>query len=195
MLLMVCLAFPVGALAQSVPAPQPSEARDFMFIELLLSMSGAVIGSALGVFGWSQWLELAASCNLLNPDEAAVCRDVQAFQSLCVGDAIGIPLGATASFFLSEMLFEVKGNILGALMGSMLGELLGRPECSLIQSLRSLGFDLNLNPSASSDINVIINPFVLSAIGATLGYNFEFLFGFSNSPSTEISVPVFQVNF
>ncbi len=193
MMLVLCLTFPTGVLAQSVPAS--SNDRDFLFIEMLLGMSGAVIGSAVGVFGWGQWLEVSASCDSLNTDEASVCRDVQAFQALCVGDAIGIPLGATASFFLSETLFEVRGNILGALMGSMLGALLGRPDCSLIQSLRSLGLDLNLNLDASSDINIIINPFVLSAIGATLGYNFELLFGFSSSINTPAFVPVFQIDF
>lgn len=193
--LIVALALPVTALAQPSPAPNPSNEQDFLFIEMLLSMSGAVIGSAAGVFGWTQWLEFTSSCGNLTPDEASVCRDVQTFQALCVGDAIGIPLGATASFFLSELLFEVRGSILGALMGSMIGELLGRPECSLIQSLQSIGLDLNLNATANSDISVLINPFVLAAVGATIGYNFELLFGLSGAPGASFSVPVFQINF
>lgn len=180
-------------MAQEVQQPPP---QNYLLVEMVLGMQGAVIGGGLGVFGMGQMFEELSPCQLRPEDEIGTCQLVQSFQALCLGYAVGIPVGTTLGFALSELLLSVRGSMWGALLGSMLGELVGMPQCSLINLigfLQNLGLTLSLNPSPESDISLLLNPFVLAALGATLGYNFELLL--SGASSAPLTVPVFALQF
>jgi len=114
---------------------------------------------------------------------------------LCLGSAFGIPAGATfLGLSLAHIVLGVNGNLWGALLGSMLGELIGIPQCSLLSNLPYLSFRSNF--LADSDVSLLLNPIVLSAFGATVGYNFELLFRPAPSrTSASLRLAVFSWNF
>lgn len=176
-------------------APEPP-AQNYLLVEMMLGVQGAVIGGGLGVFGVGQLLEEVNPCQLGPQDEVGTCQLVQSFQSLCLGYAVGIPAGATLGFVLTELLLNVRGNVWGALLGSMLGELMGMPQCSLINLigfLQDLGLTLSFNASPESDVSLLLNPFMLAALGATLGYNLDLLF--TSAPAAPLTLPLFALRF
>lgn len=171
-------------------------AQNYLLVEMMLGIQGAVIGGGLGVFGVGQLLQEISPCQLRPEDEVGTCQLVQSFQSLCLGYAVGIPLGTTLGFVLTELLLKVPGNVWGALLGSMLGELVGMPQCSLINLigfLQDLGFTLSFNPSPESDVSLLLNPFMLAALGATLGYNLDLLF--NSATAAPLTLPLFALRF
>lgn len=196
-LLLTTLVFALSAPGVAQTVDSALQPQDFLLIEMLLSMQGAVIGGGLGVFGVGQFFESGwfglGACSL----ESLGCQLVQSFQSLCLGSAIGIPFGAT--FFgigLAEWLLDLHGNIWAALLGSMLGELIGVPQCSLISFLQDLGFSIAFNTPVGSDLSLLMNPIVLSAFGATVGYNLDLVFGENPAPSGwTLTLPLINWNF
>lgn len=196
-LMLATLVFVFSAPGFAQTAAASAKPHDFLLIEMLLSMQGAVIGGGLGVFGVGQsfesgWLGLGA-CS----PELLGCQLAQSFQSLCLGSAIGIPFGATfVGIGLAEWLLDTHGNIWAALLGSMLGELVGVPQCSLIGFLQDLGFSISFKTSVGSDLSLLINPIVLSAFGATVGYNLDLVFAGNLAPSGwTLTVPLIDWNF
>lgn len=181
----------VGVGLQGLAQPAPPNARDFLLIEALLSMQGAVIGGGLGVFGVTQGLDTLSPCGALAEEERSACELGQSFRSLCLGSAFGIPIGATfLGLSLAQVILGVQGNLWAALLGSMVGELVGIPQCSLLGNLPNLSFQSNF--VVDSDVSLLLNPIVLSAFGATLGYNFDLLFEPTFSrPTMSIQLPVF----
>jgi|GEM_PF-1218491 len=183
----------VGQIPESSP-------RDFVLLEVLLSMQGAVIGEGLGVFLSNEGLQLwdrlfDLSCYQPAPDLVTGCQISQSFRALCIGSALGVPLGATyLGIWLAGGLLDIEGNIPAALMGSMLGELIGLPQCSLFSFLQDwgvsltffeeLGFSLTLNSPTNSDLSLLFNQRMLAALGATLGYNLDWLLG-GKGPTTQ----------
>ena len=176
-------------------ASQPP-AQNYLMVEMMLGIQGAVIGGGLGVFGVGQLLETVNPCQSRPEDEVGICQLVQSCRSLCLGYAVGIPVGTTLGFVLAELLLKVPGNVWGALLGSMLGEMVGMPQCSLINLigfLQDLGLTLSFNPSPESDVSLLLNPFMLAALGATLGYNLDLLF--NGAPAAPLTLPLFALRF
>lgn len=165
--------------------------QDFLLLEVLLSVQGAVIGEGLGVFLSNEGLQLwdrlfDLPCYQPAPELMTGCQISQSFRSLCIGSALGVPLGATYfGVWLAGPLLAVEGNLLAALMGGMLGELIGLPQCSLFSFLQDwgvsldffeeLGVSLTLNSPTNSDLSLLFNQRMLAALGATLGYNLDWL--------------------
>lgn len=208
-------------LGQLVPAP-PLVAQDayevnpydFVLIELLLGMQGAVIGEGIGVYATNQAITIANQvtqnlCFQPGPDLVTGCQIRQEARSLCIGSAIGVPLGATyLGLLMTKAVLDVDGNLLAALLGAMLGELLGLPQCSLftvleglgvsLAPLEALGFSMSLNSPTNSDLSLLFNQRMLAAIGATLGYNLDRLLGQAPSqpaPTWQLTLPVFEFHF
>jgi len=140
-----------------------------VLIELLLSMQGAVISSRFAVFATGEILNALSPCDALPEEDVSACEFAQSLRRTCIGSAWGFPLGATLGIALAGALFDVPGSILGAGIGSVLGELIGLPQCSLIRNF--LGTTALLLPPRGSDLSLVFNPVILSALGATLGYN------------------------
>jgi hypothetical protein len=185
--------------------PEQIETQDYLLIEVLLSMQGAVIGGGLGVLTVGQAYEAIQDCD--GATDEISCLAEQEFGSLCGGYAMGVPAGAAVGLLLSEKLFNVQGDIGYALLGSMLGLLAGVPQCSVIGFLRQLGFTLSFNPERDSDLSLLLNPFMLSALGAVIGYNFDWIInsigeavnsiGEKLNPETkvQINIPLFEYRF
>lgn len=166
---LIALALAAGAWPARAQTPTP---QDYVFIEFLLSAQGAVIGGGFGVLLTDQVLTSFFPCGE-DPAEQAACRFNRSFQALCLGSAWGLPLGATLGLALAERLLELDGSLAGALLGGLLGELVGLPECSLVNLTRYAWLRqlLPLSPAANADLSVIVNPVMLSALGATMGFN------------------------
>lgn len=158
----------VQGLTAQAQAPRPAQAQDFVLIEMLLSLQGAVIGGGAGVYLAGQALGWASPCDeavldgdieRLSSEEAVrACELSRSILALMIGSGIGIPLGATfLGVELAGLLLGVRGNTPGALAGSLLGELLGAA--------------LWRAAPGDSDLSLLVNPITLAALGATLGFN------------------------
>lgn len=195
--------------------------QDFLLLEVLLSMQGAVIGEGLGVFLSNEGLQLwdrvfDLPCYQPAPELITGCQISQSFRALCIGSALGVPLGATyLGVWLAGPLLDVQGNLPAALLGGMLGELIGLPQCSLFSFLQDwgvslaffeeLGISLTLNSPTNSDLSLLLNQRTLAALGATLGYNLDWLLS-GKAPATQnaplglpaafsLTIPIISIQF
>jgi len=165
----LCLLTGVSAAGTAQEQDPDASPEDFVLIELLLSMQGAVISSRFAVFATGEILDAISPCAALPDEDVSACEFAQSLRRTCIGSAWGFPLGATLGIALAGALFDVPGSILGAAIGSVLGELIGLPQCSLIRNF--FGTTPLLLPPQGSDLSLVFNPVILSALGATLGYN------------------------
>lgn len=140
-------------------APErPVQPIDYVFLEFLFGVQGAIVGGGLGFYATYWTLSLIQPCPAAQPERRA-CELGTSLISLIVGPNLGIPPGATfLGVMLAGALVGVQGNWLFAFAGSIVGTLVGA----------AVAGNWVIEPT---DFSLVVNPVTMAALGATIGYN------------------------
>ncbi len=153
--LVMLLAF---VLAPPSFAGSSAQASDYIFIEFVFGLQGALLGGGAGFYATHLALTVLRPCPEVQPERRA-CELGTSLLALLVGPNWGIPPGATfLGVALAGALVGVEGNIWLSLAGSIAGTLLGA----------TLAGNWILEPT---DFSLVVNPVTMAALGATVGYN------------------------
>ncbi len=137
---------------------RPSRPMDYIFIEFLFGLQGAILGGGLGFYATYWTLSIVHPCPTVQPERRA-CELGTSLVSLIVGPNLGIPPGATfLGVSLAGALVGVQGNLLLAFVGSIVGTVAGA----------ALAGNWVIEPT---DFSLVVNPVTMAALGATIGYN------------------------
>jgi hypothetical protein len=131
---------------------------DYLFLEFLFGVQGAIVGGGLGFYATYWTLSLVQPCPPTQPERRA-CELGTSLISLIVGPNLGIPPGATfLGVALAGAIVGVQGNVFLAFAGSIVGTIVGT----------AVAGNWVLEPT---DLSLVVNPVTMAALGATLGYN------------------------
>lgn len=155
----VALSMGEGTFAPMPVLAQPAaQASDYVFLEFVFGLQGALLGGGAGFYATYVALTILQPCPTEQPERRA-CELGQSLIALAVGPSVGIPPGATfLGVALAGALVGVEGNLSLALVGSIVGTLLGG----------ALAGNWILEPT---DFSLVVNPVTMAALGATVGYN------------------------
>jgi hypothetical protein len=172
-----------GALA-SEPISSARGTVNYMLIEFLFGLQGALIGGGAGYYGTYLALSVLQPCPPDSDEQA--CEFGKALLSLVIGTNVGIPLGAALmGVHLGGLLVRVEGNLFLAWVGAVLGTFAGS----------ALGGTWAVQPT---DLTLVINPVTLAAFGATIGYNVGSYIpdqGIAKRASVKWVLPLFYLRF
>jgi hypothetical protein len=150
--LIVCL------VSGEVRAERPRQSTDYLFLEFLFGVQGAIVGGGLGFYATYWTLSLVQPCPPTQPERRA-CELGTSLISLIIGPNLGIPPGATfLGVALAGAIVGVQGNVFLAFTGSIVGTIVGT----------AVAGNWVLEPT---DLSLVVNPVTMAALGATLGYN------------------------
>jgi hypothetical protein len=139
-------------------AERPMQPTDYLFLEFLFGVQGAIVGGGLGFYATYWTLSLVQPCPPTQPERRA-CELGTSLISLIVGPNLGIPPGATfLGVALAGAIVGVQGNVFLAFAGSIVGTIVGT----------AVAGNWVLEPT---DLSLVVNPVTMAALGATLGYN------------------------
>jgi hypothetical protein len=151
-MLIVCL------VSGEVRAERPVQPMDYLLLEFLFGVQGAIVGGGLGFYATYWTLSLVQPCPPTQPERRA-CELGTSLISLIVGPNLGIPPGATfLGVALAGAIVGVQGNVFLAFAGSIVGTIVGT----------AVAGNWVLEPT---DLSLVVNPVTMAALGATLGYN------------------------
>lgn len=151
------------AMLMALPAAEGRAERltrptDYIVLEFLFGVQGAILGGGLGFYATYWTLSLMQPCPPAQPERRA-CELGTTLISLIVGPNLGIPPGATfLGVALAGTLVGVQGNVLLGFAGSVLGTLVGA----------AVAGNWVVEPT---DLSLVVNPVTMAALGATIGYN------------------------
>ncbi len=154
------LVLALSSVAEEVRAgsERPTRPMDYIFLEFLFGVQGAIVGGGLGFYATYWTLSLVQPCPPVQPERRA-CELGTSLISLLVGPNLGIPPGATfLGVSLAGAIVGVQGNILLAFLGSIVGTVAGA----------ALAGNWVIEPT---DFSLVVNPVTMAALGATIGYN------------------------
>jgi hypothetical protein len=141
-----------------VRAERPVQPMDYLLLEFLFGVQGAIVGGGLGFYATYWTLSLVQPCPPTQPERRA-CELGTSLISLIVGPNLGIPPGATfLGVALAGAIVGVQGNVFLAFAGSIVGTIVGT----------AVAGNWVLEPT---DLSLVVNPVTMAALGATLGYN------------------------
>lgn len=144
--------------AAEARAERPVQPTDYIFLEFLFGVQGALVGAGLGFYVTYWTLSIVQPCPPIQPERRA-CQLGTSLISLIVGPHLGIPPGATLlGVSLAGAIVGVQGNLLLAFAGSIVGTLFGA----------AVAGNWVIEPT---DFSLVVNPVTMAALGATLGYN------------------------
>lgn len=142
----------------AVRAERPVQPTDYIFLEFLFGVQGAILGGGLGFYATYWTLSLVQPCPPAQPERRA-CELGTTLISLIVGPNVGIPPGATfLGVTLAGAIVGVRGNWLLAFAGSIVGTIVGA----------TVAGNWVIEPT---DFSLVVNPVTMAALGATIGYN------------------------
>ncbi|MFN4218542.1 MAG: hypothetical protein ACK4HB_04610 [Candidatus Bipolaricaulia bacterium] len=148
----------VGSVTGEVRAERPVQPIDYIFLEFLFGVQGAIAGGGLGFYVTYWTLSIVQPCPSVQPERRA-CELGTTLISLIVGPNLGIPPGATfLGVALAGTIVGVQGNLLLAFAGSIVGTLVGA----------AVAGNWVIEPT---DFSLVVNPVTMAALGATIGYN------------------------
>jgi hypothetical protein len=151
-MLIVCL------VSGELRAERPVQPMDYLLLEFLFGVQGAIVGGGLGFYATYWTLSLVQPCPPTQPERRA-CELGTSLISLIVGPNLGIPPGATfLGVALAGAIVGVQGNVFLAFAGSIVGTIVGT----------AVAGNWVLEPT---DLSLVVNPVTMAALGATLGYN------------------------
>lgn len=137
---------------------RPSRPMDYIFLEFLFGVQGAIVGGGLGFYATYWTFSIVQPCPPVQPERRA-CELGTSLISLIVGPNVGIPPGATfLGVTLAGAIVGVQGNWLLAFAGSIVGTLVGA----------AVAGSWVIEPT---DFSLVVNPVTMAALGATIGYN------------------------
>lgn len=154
------LALALSSVAEEVRAvpERPSRPMDYIFIEFLFGLQGAILGGGIGFYATYWTLSIVQPCPPVQPERRA-CELGTSLISLIAGPNLGIPPGATLlGVSLAGAIVGVQGNLLLAFVGSIVGTVAGA----------ALAGNWVIEPT---DFSLVVNPVTMAALGATIGYN------------------------
>lgn len=150
--------FALWSVTDEVHAERPVQPTDYIFLEFLFGVQGAILGGGLGFYATYWTLSIVQPCLPLQP-ERRDCELGTTLISLIVGPNLGIPPGATfLGVALAGAIVGVQGNVLLAFAGSIVGTLVGV----------AVAGNWVIEPT---DFSLVVNPVTMAALGATIGYN------------------------
>jgi hypothetical protein len=139
-------------------AERPVQPMDYLLLEFLFGVQGAIVGGGLGFYATYWTLSIVQPCPTAQPERRA-CELGTSLISLIVGPNLGIPPGATfLGVALAGAIVGVEGNILLAFAGSIVGTIVGA----------AVAGNWVVEPT---DFSLVVNPVTMAALGATIGYN------------------------
>lgn len=148
----------LGSITEEVRAERPVQPIDYIFLEFLFGVQGAIVGGGLGFYATYWTLSVVQPCPPVQPERRA-CELGTTLISLIVGPNLGIPPGATfLGVALAGTIVGVQGNVLLAFAGSIVGTLIGA----------AVAGNWVIEPT---DFSLVVNPVTMAALGATIGYN------------------------
>jgi len=153
----------VGALvlflaSEELRAERPVQPTDYLLLEFLFGVQGAIVGGGLGFYATYWTLSIVQPCPTAQPERRA-CELGTSLISLIVGPNLGIPPGATfLGVALAGAIVGVEGNMLLAFAGSIVGTIVGA----------AVAGNWVIEPT---DFSLVVNPVTMAALGATIGYN------------------------
>jgi len=146
------------SITDEVRAERPVQPIDYVFLEFLFGVQGAMVGGGLGFYATYWTLSVVQPCPPAQPERRA-CELGTTLISLIVGPNVGIPPGATfLGVALAGAIVGVQGNLLLAFAGSIVGTLVGA----------AVAGNWVIEPT---DFSLVVNPVTMAALGATIGYN------------------------
>ncbi|MDW8031835.1 MAG: hypothetical protein RMJ29_08520 [Candidatus Bipolaricaulota bacterium] len=155
---MFALAMLMALPAAEGRAERPTQPTDYIVLEFLFGVQGAILGGGLGFYATYWTLSLMQPCPPAQPERRS-CELGTTLISLIVGPNLGIPPGATfLGVALAGTLVGIQGNVLLAFVGSVLGTLVGA----------AVAGNWVVEPT---DLSLVVNPVTMAALGATIGYN------------------------
>lgn len=171
--------FALWSVTEEVRAESPV---DYIFLEFLFGVQGALVGGGLGFYATYWTLSLVQPCPSVQPERRA-CELGTTLISLIVGPNIGIPPGATfLGVALAGALMGVQGNILVAFAGSVVGTVVGA----------AVAGNWVIEPT---DFSLVVNPVTMAALGATIGYNIGATMTANGEPAPTYTFPLFARRF
>ncbi len=148
----------VASGSQELRAERAGQPTDYIFLEFLFGVQGAIVGGGLGFYATYWTLSIVQPCPPTQPERRA-CELGTSLISLIVGPNLGIPPGATfLGVALAGTIVGVRGNLLLAFAGSIVGTIVGA----------AVAGNWVLEPT---DFSLVVNPVTMAALGATVGYN------------------------
>lgn len=165
----------VWAVTEEVRAERPMHPTDYVFLEFLFGVQGAILGGGLGFYATYWTLSIMQPCPPMQPERRA-CELGTTLISLIVGPNLGIPPGATfLGVALAGEIVGVQGNVLFAFAGSIVGTIVGA----------AVAGNWVIEPT---DFSLVVNPVTMAALGATIGYNIG-----ATVPENREFVPTYRV--
>jgi len=150
--------FTLWSVTGEVRAERPVQPIDYIFLEFLFGVQGAIVGGGLGFYATYWTLSIVQPCPPLQP-ERRDCELGTSLISLIIGPNWGIPPGATfLGVALAGAIVGVRGNALLAFAGSIVGTVVGA----------AVAGNWVIEPT---DFSLVVNPVTMAALGATIGYN------------------------
>jgi hypothetical protein len=154
----VFCALAILSVSEELRAERPVQPTDYLLLEFLFGVQGAIVGGGLGFYATYWTLSLVQPCPTAQPERRA-CELGTSLISLIVGPTLGIPPGATfLGVALAGAIVGVQGNILLAFAGSIVGTIVGA----------AVAGNWVIEPT---DFSLVVNPVTMAALGATIGYN------------------------
>lgn len=165
-----------------VHAERPPQPTDYLVIEFIFGLQGALLGGSAGFYGTYLTLSIVQPCPPDQPERRA-CELGISLISLIVGPNLGIPPGAAfLGVSVAGAIVGVQGNLLWAFVGSIAGTLMGL----------ALAGNWVLEPT---DFSLIVNPVTMAALGATIGYNIGATIEAAKSPVPTYELALFEWRF
>ncbi len=172
----------LASVSQELRAEHPMQPIDYIFLEFLFGVQGAIVGGGLGFYATYWTLSIVQPCPTTQPERRA-CELGTSLISLIVGPNLGIPPGATfLGVALAGAIVSVRGNILLAFAGSVVGTIVGA----------AVAGNWVLEPT---DFSLVVNPVTMAALGATLGYNIGATIAFPQEPALTYRVVLVELRF
>ncbi|MCX8103918.1 MAG: hypothetical protein N3E42_05755 [Candidatus Bipolaricaulota bacterium] len=169
--------FALWSVADEARAERPVQPIDYILLEFLFGVQGAIVGGGLGFYATYWTLSLVQPCPPAQPERRA-CELGATLIALIVGPNLGIPPGATfLGVALAGAIVGVQGNVLLAFAGSIVGTLLGA----------AVAGNWVIEPT---DFSLVVNPVTMAALGATIGYNIG-----ATIPDNQEFVPTYRFVF
>jgi hypothetical protein len=163
-------------------AERPMQPTDYIFLEFLFGVQGAIVGGGLGFYATYWTLSVVQPCPPTQPERRA-CELGTSLISLIVGPNLGIPPGATfLGVALAGAIVSVRGNILLAFAGSIVGTVVGA----------AVAGNWVIEPT---DFSLVVNPVTMAALGATVGYNIGAMTAYPHEPALTYRVVLVERRF
>lgn len=174
----------LGSVPQEIRAApeRPMHPMDYIFLEFLFGVQGAILGGGLGFYATYWTLSVVQPCPSTQPEQRA-CELGTSLISLIVGPNLGIPPGATfLGVAVAGAIVRVRGNELLAFAGSIVGTLVGA----------AVAGNWVIEPT---DFSLVVNPVTMAALGATIGYNIGAPAPESEEPGPTYRLTLFERRF